>query len=59
MIHLKISNNPRAIAIASPMSLEDIGKCLNITKEHVGRLKEKALFKLRNSSEAPVLRSCL
>jgi RNA polymerase primary sigma factor len=44
---------------ASPMSLEEIGKYLNITKEHVGRLKEKALFKLRNSSKAAVLKSCL
>lgn len=44
---------------ASPMSLEEIGKCLNVTKEHVGRLKEKALHKLRYSSNAIVLKSCL
>jgi RNA polymerase primary sigma factor len=44
---------------ATPMSLEEIGSYLNITKEHVGRLKEKALFKLRNSSNATVLKSCL
>jgi RNA polymerase primary sigma factor len=43
----------------SPLSLEDIGKRFKITKEHVRRLKEKALDKLRNSSKAPVLMSCL
>jgi len=43
----------------SPMSLEEIGSRFNITKEHVGRLKEKALKKLRNCSNAPVLMSCL
>ena len=44
---------------ATPMSLEEIGKCLNVTKEHVGRLKEKALHKLRYCSNATVLKSCL
>jgi RNA polymerase primary sigma factor len=43
----------------SPLSLEEIGKRFNVTKEHVGRLKEKALHKLRNCSNAPVLMSCL
>ena len=43
----------------SPLSLEEIGKRFNITKEHVGRLKEKALNKLRHCSNAPVLMSCL
>jgi len=43
----------------SPLSLEEIAKRFNITKEHAGRLKERALGKLRNSSNAPVLRSCL
>jgi RNA polymerase primary sigma factor len=43
----------------SPLSLEEIGRRLNITKEHVGRLKEKALNKLRNCSNASVLKSCL
>jgi RNA polymerase primary sigma factor len=43
----------------SPLSLEEIGKRFNITKEHVGRLKEKALKKLRNCSNAPCLMSCL
>jgi RNA polymerase primary sigma factor len=43
----------------SPLTLEEIGKRFNITKEHVGRLKEKALNKLRNCSNASLLRSCL
>ncbi|WP_426670477.1 sigma-70 family RNA polymerase sigma factor [Mucilaginibacter sp. McL0603] len=43
----------------TPMSLEEIGNYLNITKEHVGRLKEKALHKLRHSSHANILKSCL
>jgi RNA polymerase primary sigma factor len=43
----------------SPLSLEEIGKRFNITKEHVGRLKEKALSKLRSCSNASVLMSCL
>jgi RNA polymerase primary sigma factor len=43
----------------SPLSLEEIGKRFNITKEHVGRLKEKALNKLRRCSNASVLMSCL
>jgi RNA polymerase primary sigma factor len=43
----------------SPVSLEEIGKRFNISKEHVGRLKEKALIKLRNCSNAQVLMSCL
>jgi RNA polymerase primary sigma factor len=43
----------------SPLTLEEIGKRFNITKEHVGRLKEKALNKLRHCSNAPVLMSCL
>ena len=43
----------------SPLSLEEIGKRFNISKEHVGRLKDRALNKLRNCSNAPVLLSCL
>lgn len=43
----------------SPLSLEEIGRRFNISKEHVGRLKDKALDKLRNCSNAPVLMSCL
>jgi RNA polymerase primary sigma factor len=43
----------------SSVTLEEIGKRFNLTKEHVGRLKEKALNKLRNSANASVLLSCL
>jgi len=43
----------------SPLSLEEIGRQFNLSKEHVGRLKEKALNKLRNCSNASVLMSCL
>lgn len=43
----------------SPLSLEEIGRRFNISKEHVARLKEKALNKLRNCSKASVLMSCL
>jgi RNA polymerase primary sigma factor len=43
----------------SPLSLGEIGIRFNISKEHVGRLKEKALCKLRHCSHARVLRSCL
>lgn len=41
------------------LSLEEIGERFEITKEHVGRLKEKALDKLRNGAYATALRSCL
>lgn len=43
----------------SPLSIEEIGKRFNITKEHVSRLKQKALHKLRDCPNAPILLSCL
>lgn len=43
----------------SPLTSDEIGKRLHISKEHVARLKNKALAKLRNCSYAPVLLSCL
>lgn len=43
----------------SPVSIEEIGKRFNISKEHVSRLKQKALSKLRDCSNAPDLLSCL
>jgi RNA polymerase primary sigma factor len=42
-----------------PMALEDIANRFGITKEHIGRLKEGALRKLRNCSSAGLLLSCL
>lgn len=41
-----------------PQSLTEIGHRMGITKEHVGRLKDKALDKLRCSSHASTLMSC-
>jgi len=43
----------------SPWSLDEIAKKFKITKEHVGRLKEKALQKLRECSLSHNLMSCL
>jgi RNA polymerase primary sigma factor len=43
----------------TPLSLEEIGERFHITKEHVGRLKAKALNKLRYCSNAPDLMSYL
>ncbi|HEY4195042.1 MAG TPA: RNA polymerase sigma factor RpoD/SigA [Mucilaginibacter sp.] len=47
------------LGISYPLTLEEIGSRFNITKEHVGRLKEKALLRLRESSNALNLKSCL
>jgi RNA polymerase primary sigma factor len=41
------------------MRLDEIGDRYSITKEHAGRLKDRALHKLRNCTNAPTLRSCL
>lgn len=43
----------------TPLTLEEIGEKFNITKEHVGRLKTKALNKLRYCSNAPDLMTYL
>ena len=47
------------IGLAGPLSQDDIAEKLCISKEHVRRLKDKALNTLRESSYAPGLRSCL
>ena len=47
------------IGTYTPLSLEEIGERFNITKEHVGRLKAKALNKLKYCSNAPDLMSYL
>jgi len=44
---------------SSPLSLKEIGDRFNITIEHTRRLKENALNKLRNCSNAQVLMSYL
>jgi RNA polymerase primary sigma factor len=41
------------------LTLQDIGERFGISKEHTGRLKERALQRLKNSSCAPILQSCL
>jgi RNA polymerase primary sigma factor len=43
----------------SPLTMEEIGRRFDITKEHAGRIKTKALTKLRNCSRASILLSCL
>ncbi len=43
----------------SPMTMEEIGKRFDISKEHVRRLKDTALNKLRCCSHAPALFDCL
>ena len=45
------------IGTYTPLSMEEIGERFNITKEHVGRLKTKALNKLKYCSNAPDLMS--
>lgn len=44
---------------AEPMTLEDIGAALNITRERVRQIKEKALSRLRHVSRARALESFL
>lgn len=41
------------------MTLEEIGNRYDISKEHVGRIRERALQKLRHCTHAPTLKSCL
>lgn len=47
------------LGLFAPLPMEEVGERFNITKEHVGRLKQKALDKLRNCSNASILLSCL
>ena len=44
---------------SEPMTLEDIGAALNITRERVRQIKEKALSRLRHVSRARALESYL
>jgi RNA polymerase primary sigma factor len=44
---------------AEPMTLEEIGEVLNITRERVRQIKEKALSRLRHVSRARALESYL
>lgn len=47
------------IGIENPMTLEDIGDVLNITRERARQIKDKALVKLRNTSRANTLKQYL
>jgi RNA polymerase primary sigma factor len=44
---------------SEPMTLEQIGAVLNITRERVRQIKEKALSRLRHVSRARALESYL
>jgi RNA polymerase primary sigma factor len=44
---------------SSTLALEDVAHRLKLSVEHTRRLKDNALARLRNSSYAPVLKSCL
>jgi len=41
----------------SPSSLEEIGVMLNITRERVRQIKERAIYRLRNTRRCKILRS--
>jgi RNA polymerase primary sigma factor len=45
--------------IMSPVPLEDIAKQIKLSTEQTRRIKDKALLRLKHSSFAPVLASCL
>jgi len=47
------------IGVDHPMSLEDIGERLNLTRERVRQIKDKAITKLRTTNRVNVLRTYL
>ena len=47
------------IGIDHPLSLEDIGERYNLTRERVRQIKDKALMKLRETSQSHLLRGFL
>ena len=47
------------IGIDQPLSLEDIGLRYNLTRERVRQIKDKALTKLRETSQSHLLRGFL
>ena len=51
--------NVRHGCSGEPMTLEQIGAVLNITRERVRQIKEKALSRLRHVSRARALESYL
>lgn len=47
------------IGLENPMSLEDIGEELGITRERVRQIKDKAIIRLRSASRSNLLKSYL
>ena len=47
------------IGVENPMTLEDIGETLGITRERIRQIKDKALIKLRSQSKSKSLKSYL
>ncbi len=47
------------IGLAHPMSLEDIGKQFDLTRERVRQIKDKAINKLRSASKSKLLKHYL
>jgi RNA polymerase primary sigma factor len=42
-----------------PLSLEDLGEKYNLTRERVRQIKDKAILKLRETSQSNMLRGFL
>jgi RNA polymerase primary sigma factor len=47
------------IGVEHPMTLEDIGEQLGITRERIRQIKDKAITKLRSQSRSKALKSYL
>ena len=47
------------LGIDHPLSLEDIGERYNLTRERVRQIKDKALDRLRETSQSRLLRGFL
>jgi len=47
------------LGLSIPLPIDEIARRLNITVVCIRRMKEKALFRLKNSSYGPLLQSCI
>ena len=47
------------IGVDHPLSLEDLGEKYNLTRERVRQIKDKAILKLRETSQSNMLRGFL
>ena len=47
------------IGVEHPMTLEDIGESLGITRERIRQIKDKAITKLRTASRCQLLKTYL